>query len=67
MLGSVYSQLGQFDKAAALMTDIRRNFDRVDNKAQFNATLLLLGDKLFNAGFPVGKEAMLFGVKTGSF
>ena len=52
MLGSVYSQLGQFDKATALLTDIRRNFDRVDNKAQFNATVLQLGDKLYNAGLP---------------
>ena len=52
MLGSVYSQLGQFDKATSVLIDIRRSFDRVDNKAQFNATVLQLGDKLYNAGLP---------------
>jgi len=52
MLGSVYTQLGQFDKATALFVNIRRAFDRVDNKAQFNATVLQLGDKLFSAGLP---------------
>jgi len=57
MLGSIYTQLGQYDKATATMLDIRRNFERVDNKAQFNATVLELGDKLFNNGLP--REAQL--------
>ena len=57
MLGSIYTQLGQFDKATKVMLDIRRNFDRVDDKAQFNATILELGDKLFRAGLP--REAQL--------
>ena len=52
MLGSIYTQLGQFDKATGLLIDLRRNFERVDNKAQFNATVLQLGDKLFSAGLP---------------
>ena len=52
MLGSVYSQLGQFDKATTMLIEIRRSFDRVDNKAQFNATVLQLGDKLYSAGLP---------------
>ena len=57
MLGSIYTQLGQFDKATTVMLDIRRNLDRVDDKAQFNATILELGDKLFRAGLP--REAQL--------
>ena len=52
MLGSIYTQLGQFDKASSIMLDVRRNFDRVDDKAQFNATILELGDKLFRNGLP---------------
>ena len=52
MLGSIYTKLGQFDKATALLIELRKGFDRVDNKAQFNATVLQLGDKLFGAGLP---------------
>jgi len=50
MLGSVYTQIGQFDKATDVMQKIRRNFILVENKAIFNATVLDLAEKLFNAG-----------------
>jgi tetratricopeptide (TPR) repeat protein len=50
--GSIYTQLGQFDKATKTMLDVRREFDRIDDKAQFNSTILDLGDKLFRAGLP---------------